>query len=105
MTSTAIAADYSSTCLHLTRLQAACCVVLKHPGVLQIRAAEALPDPDPGNTLKSLALARRWGWLRAVTCPEVTCTAPHAYLRHLFVTPLGRQRLRAVLTPVEQSST
>ncbi len=103
MTSTAIASG--STCLHLTRLQAACCVVLKHPGVLQMRAAEALPDPDPGNTLKSLALARRWGWLRAVTCPEVTCTAPHGFHRHLLVTPLGRKQLRAVLTPVEQAST
>lgn len=83
----------------LTRTELVCAVVLYHPGILQIRAAELLADPAPGNGLKSIARAKRKLWLRDGTCQDVACPMPSMLHRHLFITPLGREVLR-VLMPV-----
>lgn len=88
-------ADHSRR--RLTRTELVCLVVLYHPGILQIRAAELLSDPAPGNGLKSIARAKRKFWLRDGTCQDVACPMPSALHRHLFITPLGRETLRLLL--------
>lgn len=77
----------------LTRTQVVCFLVMHHPGILQIRAAELLEDPAVGNGLKTIARAKRRGWLRAGTCQDVSCPMPSLMHRHMFITPLGREAL------------
>jgi len=85
-----------------TRMESVCLVVLEQPGILQIRAAEAMPEPAPNNALRAIAMAKKLGWLRHGSCEDVGCSPPHLNHRHLFATPLGRERLRELIAEVDK---